>query len=129
MPISGSRTSRNYIYIVTDSSSKTIHSNLQRQFSLQPFLTPCRETVLELEYLERGRHTMEIVHHPGDIIIEKQSGDMMDVKIENQDFHNCQDTKIELQCENESGDFVSLQNFTTTRFSVKPYLEKTCRIR
>ena len=72
---------------------------------------------------------MEIVHHPGDIIIEKQSGDMMEVKIGNQDFHNCEDTKIELQCENESGDFVSLQNFTTTRFSVKPYLEKTCRIR
>ena len=123
------QTAKIKIYIITESSSQTIHANQQRQFSLQPFLTPCRESVLELEYLEKGRNTMEIVHNPGDIIIEKTSDDIMEVKIGNQDFQNCENTKIELQCENESGVFVSLQNFTATTFSVKPYLEKTCRIR
>ena len=73
---------------------------------------------------------MDIVHVPTDITIHKPSDEIREVKIADADFHNCADTKIELQCyEDEAEKFVSIQNFTTTNFSVKEYLEKECRIR
>ena len=67
---------------------------------------------------------------PRVISVDEPSDEIREVKIGDEDFQNCADTKIELQCyESKVGSFVSIQNFTTTSFSVKPYLEKTCRIR
>ena len=120
----------NQVNLISDPSSRTIKSNMRRQFSLHPFLTTCKEAVLQLDYIERGRHSLEIVQVPRVISVDEPSAEIREVMIGNEDFQNCSDTKIELQCyEDKVGSFVSIQNFTTTRFSVKPYLEKTCRIR
>ena len=117
----------NKMILIADPSSKSIQSNMRRQFSLHPFLTTCKEAVLQLDYIERGRHSLEIFHVPIVITVDKPSDEIREAKIGDEDFQNCADTKFELQ--DKVGSFVSIQNFTTTSFSVKPYLEKTCRIR
>ena len=88
----------NKMILIADNSSRTIQSNMRRQFSLHPFLITCKEAVLQLDYNERGRHSLENVQVPRVISVNEPCAELRKVMIGNEDFQNCSDTKIENTC-------------------------------
>ena len=102
-----------------------------KQFSLTPYLFPCREAILQAVYEGLGKEyvlNLTVKHLPNFNIILNDTLAIVDIK--NEDFESCQDLKYELQCQvNESDIFTSVVNFTQQTVSVEEYQGMECRVR
>jgi len=114
----------------------TIRANEQRVFSLDELMKPCKESVLKVEYKDKEIHNLEIIHVAKNVKVERRSWDEQKIiflDIQDADFQECDDMKVELQCKDVDKDegFAKVEEFTDPIFYVKKYADEglACRAR
>eukprot|EP00092_Neocalanus_flemingeri_P007904 GFUD01008530.1.p1 GENE.GFUD01008530.1~~GFUD01008530.1.p1 ORF type:complete len:652 (+),score=157.36 GFUD01008530.1:146-2101(+) len=109
---------------------KIIESS-SKQFSLSPYLFPCKEAVVFAEYEGLNKndvHHLTIEHTPRFNITLKDAHFIVDM--ENEDFKECEDLQYELQCKaTKSEEYKSVLNFTQSALSMEEYQGRGCRVR
>ena len=102
-----------------------------KQFSLQPYLLPCNEAVIMVEYegIENDKKQFLTINHTPTLSISLNDTVAV-LDLENKEFQLCPDLHFELQCQEvEKENYTSARNFTTKIINVKEYLGLECRIR
>jgi len=116
--------------LVIGGPTTSIQSDPSRRFNLQPFLSPCKESVFQLEYWEKGRYELDLVHVAKHITVEEPDEKTREIKINDEDFQHCQNLMVELQCyDSDSGFYKSVMNSTSRVFPIEEYEEYNCRAR
>eukprot|EP00092_Neocalanus_flemingeri_P011524 GFUD01012419.1.p1 GENE.GFUD01012419.1~~GFUD01012419.1.p1 ORF type:complete len:975 (-),score=207.58 GFUD01012419.1:44-2638(-) len=124
--VSGSK-----LCVLKEDKGTWVIENSSRQFSLSPYLSQCREAILNIEYEGLSKddlHNLTIEHIPHINITLNDTH--IALEIENEDFEECEDLKYELQCLDPDSDiYTSFSNFTRTTFSSEEYRGLECRVR
>ena len=106
----------------------SVVESTSKQFSIAKYLSPCKESLLKVEYAWMGKKDVYnlTIHHIPRLNITC-NGTHIIMKSENEDFEDCQNLQYELQTQAPDSDtYTSFLNFSTPIIEVEEYLGMNC---